>query len=403
MGYLVNIIFGVIGIVLFVLPLFVWNKNVNKELIDYSVVSKRKKHRRLSVLGLFFVLVSLLTGLDIDGVSFICIVGLIFGDNRCFFEPYFESGISASLERQKFCLFLRPFDTDGNLNFSSFLGLRNTKIEWLICKELNKQVGQTYAIGNPRSYLPTNKNIFNIYATDLEWHDVIHTLSEKSRLIFLRMGETQGCKWEINHCQKKKYFGKMILLIEDINGLLVSKELVGLKTNITTINKPCLAYYDQLSEEWVISVISKKNDIKTFVSKYLKSHNQIEGYIRETKKLSSIPAKLSTALIAYMNPVALVICNNWPLKWKIAGLLYCTFDIIIPVLSLLYVDDEDIALLLALVLMHIVCLPFMVLAPLISRNCYSWGSDIVYKRVNVELCWWMLFMSILLAIISFLQ
>ena len=104
-----------------------------------------------------------------------------------------------------------------------------------------------------------------------------------------------------------------------------------------------------------------------------------------------------------MNPVALVICNNWPLKWKIAGLLYCTFDIIIPVLSLLYVDDEDIALLLSLVLMHIVCLPFMVLAPLISRNCYSWGSDIVYKRVNVELCWWMLFMSILLAIISFLQ
>lgn len=403
MGYLVNIIFGVIGVVLFVLPLCVWNKNVNKELIDYSVVSKRKKHRRLSVLGLFIVLVSLLTCVDFDGVSFICIVGLIIGDNRCFFEPYFESRISASLERQKFCLFLRPFDTDGKLNFSSFLGLRNTKIEWLICKELNKQVGQTYAIGNPRSYLPTNKNIFNIYATDLEWHDVIHTLSEKSRLVFLRMGETQGCKWEINHCQKKKYFDKMILLIEDLNGLLVAKKLLGLTTNITTINKPCLAYYDQQSEEWGISVISKKNDIKTFVSKYLKSHNQIEGYIRETKKLRSIPAKLSTALVAYMNPVALVICNNWPLRWKIAGLLYCTFDIIIPVMCLLYVDDDDIALLLSLVLMHIVCLPFMVLAPLISRNSYSWGSDIVYKRVNVELCWWMLFMSILLAIISLLQ
>ena len=44
MEYVVNIVFGIVGAILIVLPTYLWNRIVHGELVDYSVIMKRKRY-----------------------------------------------------------------------------------------------------------------------------------------------------------------------------------------------------------------------------------------------------------------------------------------------------------------------------------------------------------------------
>lgn len=405
MEYVVNIVFGIVGAILMVLPTYLWNRIVHGELVDYSVIMKRKRYKRCSVFGLLLFFAALFSAFEVGGgLETLWIVGYFFGSSRFFFDPYFESDISDKLEKQKFCLFLRPFNTDGKMNINPFFGFKSASVEWILCEELNKKLAQTFAIGNPGACLPSNKSVFNIYATDSEWHGIVHALSHKARLIVLRIGDTEGCKWEIENCNKEGFGGKMILLIENSNDLLVAKKTLGLTSSIEAVSKPYLAFYDEQSKQWVLEMASSKKEIKTFVSNYIQSHGNCCQSCKDTVSFRNIPAKFTTALLGYINFFALAFCNYWPLKWIIGGALYYLFALVFSVtLCLFSFDDKDLAVLLGIMLAFLVLFPFVMFASKISRNYHLWGCDVVYKRVNKELFWWLITLAVVQFSINMLQ
>lgn len=150
MEYVVNIVFGIVGAILMVLPTYLWNRIVHGELVDYSVIMKRKRYKRCSVFGLLLFFAALFSAFEVgEGIEAVWIVGYFFGSSRFFFDPYFESDISDKLEKEKFCLFLRPFTTDGKMNIDPFFGFKSASVEWILCEELNKKTGSDFCDRQP--------------------------------------------------------------------------------------------------------------------------------------------------------------------------------------------------------------------------------------------------------------
>ena len=72
-------------------------------------------------------------------------------------------------------------------------------------------------------------------------------------------------------------------------------------------------------------------------------------------------------------------------------------------LCLFSFDDEDLAVLLGIMLAILVLFPFVMFASKISRNYHLWGCDVVYKRVNKELFWWLIILAVVQFSINMLQ
>lgn len=105
-------------------------------------------------------------------------IAVFFADNilnRIASEIYTYDDIR---DLDKFCLYLRSFNIDKN------------KEEKLICK-MTRNLYPVYAIGDPNRVLQPN-GAERIYVTDEIWQDVVKDLSNRSKLILLRIGQTDG-------------------------------------------------------------------------------------------------------------------------------------------------------------------------------------------------------------------
>lgn len=170
-------------------------------------------------------------------------------------------------ELMTFCLYLRSFSEDKNYQ------------ERLICKVTNR-LYPVYAIGDPNRVLQPN-GAGRVYATDDEWKDIVKELSFKSKLILLRIGQTDGTLWEITNIIKSQLIHKTIFLAYNSADLAFFVEKMKLDTELTAnyaeeiSGNPIAFFWDADNHFWY-RIIKKKRDIENLINEYLSTNPSLD-------------------------------------------------------------------------------------------------------------------------------
>ena len=142
---------------------------------------------------------------------------------------------------EKFCLYLRSFNSDNN------------KEEKLICR-VAKRLYPVYAIGDPNKMLQPN-GADRIYVTDDVWKEAVRDMSTRSKLILLRIGQTEGTEWELFNILESNLLDRVIFIAysEQDYYYLISK-----LSSVVTLNKTALIFNSEKPIAFFI-----KNDLST--------------------------------------------------------------------------------------------------------------------------------------------
>jgi len=416
------IIFALIGLFMIFFSYFTWRKLTNNTFIDDAIVKKRQMYKNITVIGiLIFAAAIELYMTTVEGQSgsgFLIVIGMIFGYNRMFFEPYFNSSIVEDID--DLCLYLRPFNSDTKTGFKSKGTIKGSfgfsePIEKYLCKFLHKRIAQPFAIGNPGSCVPTTLSTTCIYASDDEWKQTIAILADKAKTIIVRVGQTEGCKWEIDHCIQQKHLNKIIFLVEDHNDMNFLRERMGFLNSIDisdNINNGCkLIFFSQTTQKWEIRKITNRKDVNRAVEEFIGQNFSLMTDLKEKKNRKNViskydndnrtPAKGWQIVSLMTNPVACFLFNKWPVRWIVLLIVYYIIGLIIFVWAVIQFWEEPILygfidwkLLLAFIAFFaIISIPWLWIAPRISWRIPNWGSRRVFAKSNRSLAIWLLVYS----------
>lgn len=423
-----GLFFALLGLLILAFSSWRWKQLYANTYIDDKSVSIRRRYRNIAIWGFIFFMSG--SGCMIESNYFFILVGIIISYSRAFFEPYYNSSIVNDLT--ELCLYLRPFNVDNqnaleNRNgfVKGYMGIPES-IEKYLCQKMNEKIAQTFAIGNPNSNLPSTYSTTNIYANDEEWKWAVATLANKSHVIVVRIGETEGCLWEITHCAENSLLNKTILLIDNMEKLKLIKEeldrycLIDEKV-IKDINTNFALFMDEQSAHWKAIPLISKNDIKKLMNLYIDSHKSLfaklkhqkedNGVFKNTVKSDSIPAKFWQIISLITNPVAYCLFNKWPIRWWLTLLIYSiaaftsAFVISFGISEDIY-DEETQEGVFAIVFIFVCCImmiPWLWLGPKVSWRCRNWGSRLLFASSNKSLALWLLACSICVTAISMLQ
>jgi len=111
-------------------------------------------------------------------------------------------------------LYLRSFldDTEASkmpVEFGSFFVLDTE--EELLGKLMNK-IGPLVAIGMPGEKLP-QLGAARMYVSDEQWQERVQSLMEGASLVLLRLGQTKGFWWELQHAVLKVQPPRLVLIV----------------------------------------------------------------------------------------------------------------------------------------------------------------------------------------------
>ncbi len=179
---------------------------------------------------------------------------------------------------EKFCLYLRPFNTD------------NSKEEKRICETL-KNLFPVYAIGDPNKILQPN-GAKRIYVTDTIWHNAVKEMTERSMLTILRIGKTDGTLWELSLLTHPSLINKVIFIAYSLEDLELFKEMVAkpqkIKAECNFPTKGALALYlDNAKNEFKSYTINKSCNITDMLNDYLDDHPELDKIYTEELELRS--------------------------------------------------------------------------------------------------------------------
>lgn len=408
---------NIVGLLMSFVPTIMWKKKYGGGYIDVQLLALRKKYRQWSLFGMMLFLVATIElgdmlGLFDDNLVWIILPAIFMANNQVFFEPYHRAEVVDGIDR--LCLYLRPFKLSFNDNgyiSRGIIGIPET-VEKMLCGELNKRIARTYCIGDPNSALPTTLSASCIYASDKEWKTIIEVLTEKSRLIVLRVMETEGCMWEMNHCVNK-HLDKTIFVITERNHVKLLKDYVveiGIEVpNVNIQKNECIAVC--LNKEhmtWEVTVLKKQRDVVSMVKNYIKSHEGIrqelgrESSFMHTMKgpfrKNEIHSKWTHRLTFFVQTFWYISYNRWPKWWILIFAIYGILILILAGMSLVLCGN---ILQFALVYM-VLFLPWLWLAPRITASFNAWGSQDLMHKGNVILCRWACVYMILVVFFSFL-
>lgn len=167
---------------------------------------------------------------------------------------------------EKFCLYLRSFNSDNN------------KEEKLICR-VAKRLYPVYAIGDPNKMLQPN-GADRIYVTDDVWKEAVRDMSTRSKLILLRIGQTEGTEWELFNILESNLLDRVIFIAysEQDYYYLISK-----LSSVVTLNKMTLNFNDEKPIAFFIEndniipyTIKKSNDVEILLNDYLSKHKNLD-------------------------------------------------------------------------------------------------------------------------------
>lgn len=396
-----------------ILPPIIWGKRYGKKYISGELLPLRKKYRFITSIGFLLFTISSITLIEILGLIdsqfslWVIFPAFIMSQNRMLFEPYHTADIVDKLD--DFCLYLRPFDLSSKNQGYWVKGIGNIirePLEKLLCGELNKRLSKTYCIGDPNSAIPTTLSTSSIYASDKEWKDAVGTMAKNSKIILLRVMDTDGCKWELKHCINQHLDKTIFLIAEEKHINLLNEYIKDTDIelpNVSIQNKNCIAIYiNNESKKWNAVVLKNISDIRKLIDNFLKAHSEIKqkpGIIGSLKlpfqkvKVTSIWAHWISLIF---QPIWYVFFNNWPKVWQFC--FYASFIILwggglfaylITANFLWFIGGFSTSLLL-----------WLCIAPRVSAQFNKWGSEYLLRSGNISLCKWALLFGVLSTTIS---
>ncbi len=410
MSLLIGLI--IIGLIMAVIPTFVWSKKYGKKYISADMLPIRKKYRICLSVGFLLFTVAGLTLIEMMGLVdsyfelWFIIPGIIMAQNRMLFEPYHTSEIVSELDN--FCLYLRPFDLSTKaVGYWAKGGLYIPEsLEKILCGEINKRIAKTYCIGDPNSAMPTTLSTSGIYASDAEWKSVVGRMANNSKLILLRVMDTDGCKWELNYCINQ-YIDKTIFLIAEEKHILLLQDYIKNihveLPNVAILNNGCVALYlDIASNQWNAIVLKNISDIRLMIKNYIRGHNDIKQEINLSEiikypfKKMDIPSKWAHIVSLWFQPFWYLTFNKWPKVWNIVFIV----DILLFwcggfILSI-FCNDFLYFIIGAI----IGVLPWFWLAPRVTTRFNTWGSVYLSRLGNITLCKWIILFTLLSTVVS---
>lgn len=417
MNWIVIFIYGCIGLALFLGSYRKWQKLSKNSLVDDSMVSLRQRYRYLAIWGMLLLMAAMdYTMTEIsenNSLNTLILVGILIGStSRILFEPYYKASVAEKIEC--LCLYLRPFKTDQNNAFKDKKGYARNKwgipesIEKLLCTTLDKKIASVFAIGDPNSNLPTTLGTSNLYANDAEWKHVIRLLAQKASVLIIRVGQTEGCMWEVKHCIENEFLNKTLFIIEDDSMLEVVKtRLAGITTDIPAIdfkqNSSIALYMDENCTKWNVKIMKSESDIHHCVKDYIETHPLLQASLNRERKnrniwsnlfnAEKIPAKGWQTLSFLFNPIAYCLVNKWSFKWWGALISYSIFSFMVALSTGLACieeeTDEELMILVFLIVLLVCMLPWLWLVPKISWSCHNWGSKYIFSKNNRILALWL--------------
>lgn len=428
-NWLLGLGFAFVGLFILIFSSWRWKKLYANTFIDDSVVAHRQRYRTYGIWG-FIISMAGVGCIFESNISFMLVVGMAFGYSRAVFEPYFNASVVNDLTQ--LCLYLRPFSVDDQNVWANRRGFVKgfmripESIEKYLCQEMNEKIAQTFAIGNPNSCLPATFSTTNLYANDKEWKGAVATLAKKAQVIVVRIGDTEGCLWEITHCTENSLLNKTIFLIDDTEKLDLIKKKIEKKCTIdnaifNNINTNFALFLDEQDEHWKAIPLNSKDDIKKLINLYLDSHKTLSNNLNSQKEENSVfknttqssatPAKWWQIVSLAINPIAYCLFNKWPKRWWITLLAYSVIVIFISfIISFEIAEevyDEDIQEGIFIVaFMFVWCflmIPWLWLGPRVSWRCRNWGSRLLFANSNKSLTLWLVACSICITAISMLQ
>jgi hypothetical protein len=145
---------------------------------------------------------------------------------------------SSNAEMHKpYSLYLRSFNSDKltSKELSSVLKPGQTEESMLV--DIFNQIAPVCAIGRPNEvYIP--KGADRIYVDDSEWKDKVTQLAAEAEVIILRLGETEGFWWEVDHCFHSIDIKKLLFVIPATHLVDTISLLYGRMLSSGMIDKP---------------------------------------------------------------------------------------------------------------------------------------------------------------------
>lgn len=202
--------------------------------------------------------------------SLVITIAVFFADNilnRIASEIYIYDDVK---DLDNFCLYLRSFNIDKN------------KEEKLICK-MTRNLYPVYAIGDPNKVLQPN-GAERIYVTDEIWQDAVKDLSQRSNLILLRIGQTEGTMWEIANIINSNLIKKVIFIAYNQGDYNYFADKVKDRIGITmpsmdfSTKNPNAFYFIEDNESMVVKQyrIAKGRDVEFMLNEYLKTSPELD-------------------------------------------------------------------------------------------------------------------------------
>lgn len=302
---------------------------------------------------------------------------------------------------KKFCLYLRSFNTDSN------------KEEKLICK-VARRLYPVYAIGDPNKIMQPN-GAERIYVTDEKWKDVVKELSTKSKLVLLRIGQTDGTMWEIRNLieaqlvyktifiaydeEDYRYFSEKVL---DILGL----DIMGLEFNT---KKPIAFFLDstncirmrEISGEW---------DVESLINEYLSCTPELDEEYAQDLELrqhnlkymfdkNRIPDSVRRSLNwGILSPIV----NMRHMSWLVWGIFLLTIVLAFEIATVFSIVYESLPLMLVLSPIYVFLLLMFLYGNRIEWAAGSWSSDTQFLRKQkheAKLMWVSVILSVIFSVL----
>ena len=297
---------------------------------------------------------------------------------------------SDDIDKIQLCnLYLRPFDVD-----YTTMGL---KIE----KGINKyfsEYAQVFSIGNPSTILPS-LGATSIFATDENWKETVKILMERAKMVFIRIGQTNGTLWELKKCVEFDYQQKSIFIIDSIQHFELLTDYIneiGLQINKPNCNEFAAIYYNHLIHSWEYYGLTDNISVMKLYDKIIESWELKEEVYEIRHKRNfywkylfskrNFPNRMKPFSFGYLlNNIVYYFYN----RWHPATLIYYTIGTIVAHILLrpyiydsLYVSLSTLLIWLSLLLINITTLIF---APQISWLSKRWPSYEYFYDDNTQL------------------
>lgn len=309
---IIRLLSYLIAFIIAAIPFLFLFEQPNLNMSEYSILQFIERGMRFSLISTVFVLLS-------DNII-----------KRLTQEILIYDDIK---DLEKFCLYLRSFSTEKN------------KEERLLCGVV-KGLYPIYAIGDPNKVLQPN-GAERVYVTDKVWQDAVKELSSKSKLILLRIGLTDGTKWEIANVFDSQLIEKTIFIaynqtdyaffaqkVKDKYGFIMPEISFASEKPVAIffyndINGLMYDYYE----------IATAKDVENMINEYLKVSPQLDAEYSQDLDLrhhnlkymfnkERIPAKVRRSLNwGIISPI--VNMRHWPITMWVALILMGILSLII--------------------------------------------------------------------------